>query len=69
MPKQIIWRVRVRRAIEEWIDIKADSALQAEQEAANRPNVLGVLTGSTMRGDRPIEGMIPPIGVEDNEDD
>lgn len=69
MRKAKIWRVRVKRSVEEWVDIKADSKEQAEQEAASVPNILSVLTGMTIRGDRPLEGMTPPIGVEEDEDD
>lgn len=68
MRRQRTWRVRVRRALEDWIDVQADSPLQAEELAATLPQVLSVFGGSAMRGDKPIDS-IPPAGVQDDEDD
>ena len=69
MRKQKIWRVRVRKSIEDWVSVQADTPLQAEGLAATLPFVLSVFGGSAMRGDKPVEGMTPPIGVEDDEQD
>ncbi len=68
MRRQKLWRVRVTRAVEEWVDVQADTPLQAEQLAASMPRVLSVLTGNTIRGDRPID-RIQDAGVEDDEED
>ena len=67
MRKAKMWRVRVRRAVEEWVGVQADDILHAERLAATLPGVLSVLTGSTMRGDRPV-AEVPPIGVVDDEE-
>ena len=68
MFRQKTWRVRVRRAIEDWVDVQADNALQAEQSAANMPQVLSVFGGSAMPGNKPVDRPIP-AGVEDDGDD
>lgn len=68
MRKQMIWRVRVRRAVEEWVDIQADTALQAEEQAAMLPQVLSVFGKSAMRGDRPIGSTSPLSILDDGED-
>ena len=68
MRRQKTWRVRVRRSVEEWVEVQADTPLQAEQLAASIPQVLSVFSGSAMRGDKPID-QIPPAGVEDVDDD
>lgn len=68
MRRQKAWRVRVKRTIEDWIEVQADSPLQAETLAATMPMVLSVFGGSAMRGDKPIDS-IPPAGVQDDEDD
>jgi hypothetical protein len=67
MSRPKIWKVRVKRAIEEWVDVEANSPLQAELLAANIPFVISVFGGSAMRGDRPID-RAPLVGVEEDED-
>lgn len=67
MRKQKPWRVRVRRAAEEWITVYADTPREAEELAAVVPGVLSVFEGSGMRGDKPVD-QIPPIGVEEGDD-
>lgn len=66
MRKQKIWRVRVKKSLEDWIEVRADTPLQAESLAANIPNVLFVFGGSAIRGDRPIDQAIA-VGVEDDD--
>ena len=68
LPKPKLWRVRVRKSVEDWVSIQADSALQAEELVINMPFILSVFNGSTIRGDRPVDQAIP-VGVEENEDD
>ena len=70
MRRQKTWRVRVVRKVEEWVSVQADTPLQAETIAASMPMVLSVFGGSAMRGDRPIEGMTPPLtaSIEDDEE-
>jgi hypothetical protein len=67
MSKPRLWRVRVKRAIEDWVQIEADTPLQAELDAANMIGVISVFGGSAMRGDRPID-QVPPAGIEDEGD-
>lgn len=67
MRRQKRWRVRVKRAIEDWVDIAADTPLQAEQLAATIPNVISVFGQSAISGDKPVEGPVP-VGVIDDED-
>jgi hypothetical protein len=66
-PKLKTWMVRVYRKVEMWVEIKAETALQAEAEAGKLPLVLNVFSGSAMRGDKPVEGPAP-IHPEDIED-
>lgn len=59
------WRVRVLRRVEDWIEIQADSAHDAEVEAVKRPGVLQVFSRMTIPAD---EGRIPRLeGVRDDE--
>lgn len=47
-----LWRVRVRMSVENWLEIPAATAREAEAQAATRPHVLQVLTGSSVRGEK-----------------
>lgn len=51
MPRPIIWRVRVRRAMEVWVDVQAVTGAEAEVEAIKLPGVIGVFGKSAIRGD------------------
>jgi hypothetical protein len=66
MRRQKTWKVRVVRKLEDWIDIQADNPLQAELLAASIPNVLSILTGMTMLGDRPLAEA--PASIEDGDE-
>lgn len=68
MRRQKTWRVRVKRSIEDWVDIQADTPLQAETLAATMPGVIFVFSQSTIRGDKPID-RVPDAGVEDDDED
>ena len=61
------WRVRVRRSVEEWIEVQAENALQAETLASTMPFVLSVFGNSAISGDKPIDGPVP-IGMTDLDD-
>jgi hypothetical protein len=50
------WRVRVMRKVEDWVDVQATTAQEAETYAYNIPGVLSVFGKSAIRGDMPIEG-------------
>jgi hypothetical protein len=65
MRRQKTWKVRVVRKIEDWIDVQADNPLQAELLAASIPNIVSILTGMTMLGDRPLGEA--PAGIEDGD--
>ena len=66
MPRLIMWRVRVRRSVEVWVDVQAHSAVEAETGAANLPGVISVFGKSAIRGD---EAAMPerPAGVREEE--
>ena len=64
MPLLPTWRVRVMRKVEDWVDVQASSALEAETEAYKLPNVVSVFGRSAIPGDKPIEGD-RPLGVRD----
>lgn len=68
MRRQKRWRVRVKRSIEDWVEIQTDNALQAEALAANLPGVISVFTRSAISGEKPVDH-IPPVGVVEDEDD
>ena len=64
MTRPTIWRVRVVRGREEWVDVLAVNAAQSEIEAGKLPGVISVFGRSAIRGD---EAMVPERlpGVED----
>lgn len=64
MSRLIIWRVRVKRSMEVWVDVQAHSATEAEAGAANLPGVISVFGKSAIRGD---EAALPerPPGVRE----
>jgi hypothetical protein len=61
------WRVRVRRTIEDWVEVQADTAELAEQQALTLPGIVYVMTNYTMSAEKPIEGKL--AGVEDYDTD
>ena len=65
MPRTPQWKVRVKRAVEEWVQVEAESALDAESEAYNVPGVVSVFGQSAIRAD-----FVPPeerqLGVLDD---
>ena len=62
--RKIVWRVRVRRAVEAWVDVDSFTAREAEIEATKIPGVISVFVGSALRGD---ETAVPerPAGVRE----
>ncbi len=62
--RPIVWRVRVKRAIEAWVDVSAHDPAEAELEAAKVPGVLSVFGKSAIRGDEAARPE-PPEGVRD----
>jgi hypothetical protein len=59
MPRPVIWRVRVKRAIEAWVDVATHSAADAEVDAAKVPGVISVFAGSAIRGDDAVRPELP----------
>lgn len=59
-----MWRVRIKRAIEAWVDVQAVTAIEAEAEAVKLPGVISVFGKSAIRGD---EAALPerPAGVRE----
>lgn len=63
------WRVRVQRKIEDWVDVEADSADEANLKALQLPGILNVFTLNTIRGDRPVGTVVSKKqSVEDDEE-
>lgn len=65
--KKYPWRVRVKRIVEDSVEVVTRTADQAEKEALQLPGVVGVLQGATIRGDRRVDD--PFVGIEDGEDE
>ena len=65
MPRIPSWRVRVKRAIEDWVDVEAESAVEAEQKAIAVPGVLSVFGKSAVRSDFVAESE-RPAGVRED---
>ena len=65
MPRIPSWRVRVKRAIEDWVDVEAESAVEAEQKAIAVPGVISVFGRSAVRGDFVAEAD-RPAGVRED---
>jgi len=62
MPRIPSWRVRVKRAIEDWVDVEAESAVEAERKAIAVPGVISVFGRSAVPGDFRAEAE-RPVGV------
>lgn len=58
----------MRRAVEDWVDVQADSGPEAEVLAARLPQVISVFGKSAIRGNITKEHA-PPVGVADDEGD
>lgn len=52
MSRPTIWRVRVKRSIEAWVDVLALTAAAAEADALKVPGVISVFGKSAIRGDQ-----------------
>lgn len=68
MRRQKTWRVRVKRSIEDWVDVPADNPLQAEALAANLPNVIVVFAQSAILGTKPVSQSTPASIADDEEE-
>lgn len=64
MSRPIMWRVRVTRLSEEWVDVSAHDLHEAERMASNLPRVYSVFVGSAIRGDEASRPE-PPEGVQE----
>lgn len=62
------WRVRVMKLVEDWVEVQAESADQAEFAAANLPYVKSVFGKSPIPADKPLAAS-HPLGVLDDNDD
>ena len=62
--KKLPWRVRVKLAIETWVDIEATNASIAETEAAKLPNVISVFRLSATLANK-VAGAEAPAGVQE----
>ena len=66
MSRLTMWRVRVRRSMEVWVDVQAPTAIDAEVEAVKLPGVISVFGKSAIRGDEAARPE-PPPGVREEE--
>ena len=66
MPRPNIWRVRVKKAIEDWVEVQASAGPEAEQQAANVLGVLSVFPRSAIRADFVPESE-RPVGVREED--
>ena len=59
----------MRRVVEDWVQVQADSPAEAETLAVLLPQVISVFTGSALKGDKPAGQYVPPAGaIEDEEE-
>jgi hypothetical protein len=65
MARPTIWRVRVSRCIETFVDVSAVDASQAEAEAIKMPGVVSVFAKSALRIDQ-VATAEPAIGVRED---
>ena len=63
--KKLPWRVRVKLALETWVDIEAPNASTAEAEAAKLPGVISVFKLSATLANK-IAGVQLAAGVEED---
>lgn len=64
------WRVRVKRVVEDWVEVLADSPASAEQQAFDLPHTVHVFKGMTVPGDKLAKDIKPqPIGVEEEDEE
>lgn len=61
------WRVRVKRLVEDWVEVHADTAREAELLAGVLPGVALVFDSSAVPGGKLASEPTPAIGVEDEE--
>ena len=59
-----IWRVRVLRTLEDWVEVPAGSASEAEIDAGKIPGIVRVFGRSAIRGDI-VAAPERPAGVRD----
>ena len=64
MPRRFPWRVRVKKTIEDWVDVDAFTAIEAETEAYKLFGVVSVFPRSAIRTDEVKEDE-RPIGVRE----
>ena len=58
------WRVRVKLAVEGWVDVEAPTAVVAEAEAVKLPGVISVFKSSAIPANQLAEAR-PPEGVQE----
>ena len=66
MTKGRIFRVRVKLAIESWVEVTADTPDAAERAAAALPGVITVFGRSAVRGDKLAAAPVLPAGVQED---
>lgn len=67
--KKKLWRVRVYRKVEDWVEVRADDHMEAERLAGQLPNVISVFGRSAIPADKPLVTTDPRGVLGDDEDD
>lgn len=60
-----LWRVRIRRAVDQWVELDANTPEEAEALAGQIPNVLSVFGKSATPGNRIYSQSDPAITVDE----
>jgi hypothetical protein len=63
------WRVRVYRKVEDFVEVRADTAEEAVELAKILPNIVHVFDKSAIPADRPLASTDPRGVLGDDEDD
>lgn len=66
--KKKFWRVRVMRKLEDWVELQAETAEEAEIAASHLPYVISAFSGSAISADKPLAST-HPLGVLDDSED
>ena len=61
---QKLWRVRVKRAVEDWVELSAETGSQAERAAASLPGVINVFGLSAIPADKPVDSRFAAVEDE-----
>lgn len=66
--RPVDFRVRVRRAVEDWVEVRAMDAVEAEVLAGQRPGVISVVPNTAIRAVK-VNPDVPVIAVAESGED